>query len=180
MKILDLGCGKMKREGAIGVDRSPDSLADVIWDLNRLPWPFPDDEFDLIICRHVLEHLDDIVKVMEEIHRVGKDHARVEITTPHFSSVGSWDDPTHKHHFSTRSFDYFVAGAELPPYSARQFLRREARLDFRRGLLDLIPRFLCRFFRRHYERRFAFLFPAKNIYVCLEVAKGEGPAHTSR
>ena len=32
MKILDLGCGKRKRKGAIGIDISEDTDADVIHD----------------------------------------------------------------------------------------------------------------------------------------------------
>ena len=36
LKILDLGCGKKKRSGAIGVDYSDRHNADVIHDLNKL------------------------------------------------------------------------------------------------------------------------------------------------
>ncbi len=37
-RILDLGCGKKKREGAIGVDFSDRHAADVIHDLNVFPY----------------------------------------------------------------------------------------------------------------------------------------------
>ena len=35
MKILELGCGKRKRKGAIGIDISKDTDADVIHNLSK-------------------------------------------------------------------------------------------------------------------------------------------------
>jgi hypothetical protein len=40
LKVLDLGCGKKKRSGAIGVDYSDRHNVDVISDLNLFPYPF--------------------------------------------------------------------------------------------------------------------------------------------
>lgn len=70
MKVLDLGCGKKKRPGAIGVDYSDRHDADVIHNLNVFPYPFPDNEFDVIYLDNVLEHLDDPMQVMSEVHRI--------------------------------------------------------------------------------------------------------------
>jgi hypothetical protein len=47
-----MGCGNRKVAGAVGIDVSPDSQADIIHDLNSFPYPFPSiefpgDEFDL-------------------------------------------------------------------------------------------------------------------------------------
>ena len=39
MKILDLGCGKRKRKGTVGIDISKDTDADIIHDLNKFPYP---------------------------------------------------------------------------------------------------------------------------------------------
>ncbi len=41
-KILDVGCGANKYEGAIGLDNNPRTAADVIHDLGQVPYPFPD------------------------------------------------------------------------------------------------------------------------------------------
>ncbi|MAB57878.1 MAG: SAM-dependent methyltransferase [Aequorivita sp.] len=43
-------------------------IADVKADICDLP--FPDNEFDFIICNHVLEHIPDDTKAMQEIYRV--------------------------------------------------------------------------------------------------------------
>ena len=43
---LDIGCGSRKTEpDAIGIDVSPDSAADHVWNLDRYPWPLEDARF---------------------------------------------------------------------------------------------------------------------------------------
>jgi len=83
--ILDVGCGpgKLLRRVAgarddlvlAGVDlRRAPTLPDVVdfaaVDLEQSPLPFPDQAFQLVVCSHVLEHLSDPVRTVEEIHRV--------------------------------------------------------------------------------------------------------------
>ena len=43
-------------------------LAKVKMDIQRIP--FPDDEFDVIFCNHILEHVDDDRRAMREMYRV--------------------------------------------------------------------------------------------------------------
>ena len=45
-------------------------IADVKADICNLP--FKDNEFDMILCNHVLEHVDDDLKAMSELYRVLK------------------------------------------------------------------------------------------------------------
>lgn len=45
-------------------------LADVKADICHLP--FKDNEFDIILCNHVLEHIPDDTKAMEELYRILK------------------------------------------------------------------------------------------------------------
>lgn len=82
LKILDLGCGKKKRPGAIGVDYSDRHNADIIHNLNAFPYPLKDDEFDEIYLDNVLEHLDDPMRVMEEVYRVSKPGGQVKVIVP--------------------------------------------------------------------------------------------------
>jgi len=67
MRILDLGCGKRKyqsknlKDEVIGVDVDKNSQADVIHNLDKFPYPFQNNEFDLVYASHILEHLDNPV-----------------------------------------------------------------------------------------------------------------------
>lgn len=172
MKTLDIGCGRRKMENAIGIDANPRSQADVVFDLNIFPWPLPENEFDVIYCHHILEHLDDIVRTMEEIHRVGKPGAIVEVRTPHFSSLYSWQDPTHRYHFALDSFDYFTEETRHTKfYTDKRFLILEKRIEFGRSLISLIPKLIARLSVHHYEKHFAFVFPANDLYFRLQVIK---------
>lgn len=110
MKI-NLGCGRDYREGWINVDAVPDR-ADVVHDLNQLPYPFGDNCADLIALRHVLEHLDRIVPVMDELWRLTKPGGRVEITVPFFASCSAMTHPEHRHAFSYGSLELVTEGSQ--------------------------------------------------------------------
>ena len=107
MKILDLGCGNKKHAGAVGIDVNPLTDADIIHDLNCFPYPFEDSSFDEIIADNVIEHLDNVILVMEELSRISKAGATIKIIVPYFRSKWAFIDPTHRHHFTVDSFAYF-------------------------------------------------------------------------
>jgi SAM-dependent methyltransferase len=174
--ILQLGAGERELERAPGdrvvrVDVRPDTRPDVTWDLDRFPWPFEDGSFDAIDCTDVLEHLDDIVRVMEEIHRIGRPGCRVTIATPHFSCANSFTDPTHRHHFGIFSFDYFTGDNQWGFYTKVRFAKTHAAIFFYPGLVNAVIRRVARRWPELYERRLAWIFPAWFIHVVLEVRK---------
>ncbi len=107
-KVLDVGCGRNKQPGAIGLDSNPRTDADVIHDLGVIPYPFPDDEFDEVISRHVIEHVPDVMAFVSELHRVTKPGGRIRIVTPHYSNPDWATDPTHRNHFNSYSFTCFM------------------------------------------------------------------------
>lgn len=106
-KILDIGCGSKKVPGAVGMDIIATSDADVVHDLNSFPYPFPDSTFDEVYADNVLEHLDEVLPVMEEIHRISKPGAKIKIDVPYFRSKWAYMDPTHRHYFTYESLFYF-------------------------------------------------------------------------
>jgi SAM-dependent methyltransferase len=115
-KVLDVGCGWNKTPGAIGIDANPKTHADVIHDLGSIPYPFPDNEFDEIVCRHVAEHVPDVMSFIAELHRITKPGGRITITTPHYSNPDWATDPTHRNHFNSYSFNCFVEDRQLFPF----------------------------------------------------------------
>ena len=110
---LDLGCGAKKREDCIGVDWSDSFNIDVKHDLNVYPYPFEDNSVDKIYLDNVLEHLSDVVKTIEECHRILRPGGIIEIKVPYFRSKWAFIDPTHIHYFGYQSFDYFDNKTEI-------------------------------------------------------------------
>jgi SAM-dependent methyltransferase len=176
-RVLELGCGFSKTPGAFGVDVIQGSQADLIHDLNVVPWPLGDSAWDRVVCRDVLEHVADFVPTMEEIWRIGAPGAIVEVRAPFMSSVNYYSDPTHRRAFTSRSFDYFLEGrpASRFRYSKARFELIDCEYDpdekaHRRGFHSWALRWANRN-KAEYENRYAFLYPVYNIYFELRVVK---------
>jgi len=184
-RLLDLGCGRNKRAGAVGVDRSLASDADVVADLDRVPYPFADDSFDDIVMDNVLEHLGDVPAVLAEVHRIGRPGARLRILVPYFRLPYAAIDPTHRHLFTAQSLSYFDAGHPLYRrygYTTADFEVRSVRFDSppAAGVGGWWRAWLGRFATRHpvfYEYRLGHLLPVDGLTFDLRVRKdGAGAA----
>ncbi len=106
-RVLDVGCGLNKLKGAIGIDRNPASRCDVICDIDCFPYPFVDDSFDHVHAAHVIEHVSDVLRTMEEFHRLVRPSGTIFLATPHYTDFSSFCDPTHRWHLNSYSFRYF-------------------------------------------------------------------------
>jgi len=105
---LLLGCGKTRIPEAIGVDRvAIENYVDVVHNLDTIPYPFESCSVKEIHMYHVLEHLNDPIKKMEELHRILKPEGLIYLRVPHFSSMGAFSDLTHIRPFGFTSFDCF-------------------------------------------------------------------------
>jgi SAM-dependent methyltransferase len=181
MKVLDVGCGQAKTPGAVGIDIEPHPGVDVVHDLDRFPYPFADSEFDRIVVSHSLEHLADVVRVMQELHRIAAPGAVVEVDVPHFSSCDAYTDVTHRHFFGYRSFDYFTQtglhGVHRYRKGIYQIAARHISFWPLRGNSWVVPHRLLGIewlANRHpmfYEKFLAFTFPASVLSVRLVVVK---------
>jgi len=79
---VDLGCGRFKRKGFIGIDLSPQSAADVLADVT-VGIPLATDSVEHLAADGLLHEVGDAFpRVMDEIWRVCKADARVEIALP--------------------------------------------------------------------------------------------------
>jgi ubiquinone/menaquinone biosynthesis C-methylase UbiE len=168
-RILDVGCGADKFPGAIGLDVRAHSPANIRADLDRLPWPLREDSFDLIVMRHVLEHMRDVVATVEELYRLAKPGGRIVVEVPHFSWVEAYRHPGHLHFFAGGSFDFYYPGN--PHYRAH--LRICRRHIYFNDLFKAIGfESAANRCSRFYERHLAFIFPAGSIVWELEPVKG--------
>jgi ubiquinone/menaquinone biosynthesis C-methylase UbiE len=96
---LDLGCGKNKREGFVGVDIiSFDGVVDIVVDLGRKKWPWEDASVDEAHCSHMIEHLtaSERIHFVNELYRVLKPGAQCSMSFPHWNSCRAYGDLTHQ------------------------------------------------------------------------------------
>lgn len=174
MRILDVGCGINKKPGSIGIDRNPRSRADVIVDVDHFPYPFRDSSFDALQAVHVIEHVSDVVRTLEEFHRLVKPGGEIYLATPHYTDFSSFCDPTHKWHLNSFSLRYFgenhggyhyysTARFEEKVYVKLLALWKYLGLEW---LINTFPRL-----RLYWEYYFCYLIRGKVIEWHLKVVK---------
>ncbi|HLE07480.1 MAG TPA: class I SAM-dependent methyltransferase [archaeon] len=178
MKILDIGCGLestyYKEEGAVVVHADKQSsLGTVQADINK-KLPFKDEEFDVVHCSHILEHVEDIFFSMDEIWRVLKVGGILKIYVPFWASAAAFTHPEHKHYFGFWTFDYWkpisVDGIEKKRFNV---LKRRIRIfhhDHHRILEKIFypMQILIDFFPKVYERFFFGILPADELHFELQ------------
>ena len=79
---LDLGCGRFKKEGFIGLDKL-DFGQEIVWDVNN-GIPLPDESVVEVNSTHFVEHLNssEIYATFKELVRVCKSGAEIYIRCP--------------------------------------------------------------------------------------------------
>ena len=172
-RILNLGCGDHYVPEAIGCDIDPDGAAvDLVCDLDHTPYPFASDCFAGGACQAAIALLANTPALMAAIHGACRHGARVHIRTPHFTSVDSYTDPTHKHHLAARSLNFCLEGHQTRGFHTKcRYRLVYRRLSFYRIYRILGFVWLANRFTDRYEAHWAFLCPAENIHFELEVLK---------
>jgi SAM-dependent methyltransferase len=105
---LNLGCGNDILPGFVNHDwsrRRPE--VEVAHDLQSLPWPWDDDVAEEVRLFDVIEHLPEVVPVIDECWRVLGPSGVLHLRVPHYQHPNAWIDPTHRRPFHLDSFDYF-------------------------------------------------------------------------
>lgn len=184
-KILDVGCGRNKVPGAVGLDSNPKTDADVIHDLGVVPYPFRDNEFDEVVGRHVVEHLPDVMAFIAELHRITRPGGRIKLVTPHYTNPDWPSDLTHRNHFNSYSFQNFIADRKLFPFYTELELKpvrthvtlanlwKYLGLEF---VVNLDQRWRAlRFTRKFWEYYLCTIIRGKELHFEFEVVKPAPP-----
>jgi SAM-dependent methyltransferase len=131
MDKLNIGCGKYPLKGYLNLDIVKLPGVDVVHSLDKYPWPFKNNQFQEVNARHVLEHLESGLKPMEEIWRISKNKAEINIEVPLAPGPQAFVDPTHKQFYTFLTFDYFLdEKPEMNYYTKARFSMTSRHLIF--------------------------------------------------
>lgn len=141
MSELLIGCGNDRRKkktfdsfewtDLTTIDHDPNCGADVIHELEDLPWPFADNSFDEVHAYEVLEHLGkqgdfrSFFAHFAEIYRILKPGGHLFATCPKWDSIWAWGDPSHTRIISRASLVF------LNQEQYRNQVGKTAMTDFR-------------------------------------------------
>ena len=121
-RVLDVGAGSgaliNRLPSAVGIDLVPKHPKVIKEDISNMS--FNDESFDTIFATEILEHLDDVIAVLRECHRLLKSNGKLHIKVVYWNHKFSYSDPTHKHYFSEIAFEFFV-GKWRPYYTDFKF-----------------------------------------------------------
>lgn len=133
-KILDAGCSvgnfiSLDPESIIGVDVDQQAIDickergfDAICaDLNGKS-DFPDNYFSAIHASHILEHLEDPLSTLKEFYRILKPSGKLILFVPNIYryKFQSFDDYTHRNHFTPRSLKQIAYDAGFRNFTVKQ------------------------------------------------------------
>jgi ubiquinone/menaquinone biosynthesis C-methylase UbiE len=107
MKI-NIGSGSKRYPGVINIDNDAGSSPDHIVNLEKDKLPFDDGTVEYVIAHHILEHLGDgFFHCLQELYRVCKHNAIIDVRVPHPRHDTFLIDPTHKRPIYPYTLDMF-------------------------------------------------------------------------
>ena len=122
--LLDVGAGKGAQAAVFSryfnvttIDRTDDARKTfeslnidsrvVVAEIGDQAFPLPDNSFDVVFTKSVIEHVENWEHLLTEIYRVLTPGGSAVVMTPNWSSqkVSFYDDPTHVRPYTKRTLD---------------------------------------------------------------------------
>jgi SAM-dependent methyltransferase len=103
MKRINIGAGHDIKEGWDNHDYTKFDGINIVFNLEDKDWPIEDNTYDYILCNHIIEHVNDLWKLFNDLHRISKPDAIIKIEVPHFSTNFAFTQIDHKHYFGLDS-----------------------------------------------------------------------------
>ncbi|MCP6719189.1 MAG: class I SAM-dependent methyltransferase [Patescibacteria group bacterium] len=179
-RILDMGCGEKKLAHkkrfpnynfmgeVVGLDLNKTEQTDVVCDLNKGKIPFKDNYFDIVYTHHCLEHLENPVEVLLDVHRILKKGGYFLIRVPHVSYIGSMADLTHIRLFGYSSLNFLTQGDHAQLKNKERFKLIKRKIIFGRFYRSLGIEYFANHFPNIYNCFFEGIFTAREMHFELK------------
>ena len=150
MSVLDNGCGRgefLYAFSSLGMKVQGTDVSDYckkvkVVDLNKECLPFPDNYFDVVFSKSVIEHIENVEHYMGEMKRVLKVGGLLILMAPDWESQYKifYQDPTHIHPYTVKSFERLLEMFEYNKITAEKFIQLPCTWDdvFMRTLSKLV------------------------------------------
>jgi len=169
VKRLNLGSGGDYKKGWVNLDYNRDYNVDIVHNINKFPWPFKNEEFDYIYCSHILEHVEDFFKTLEEILRITKKGGIIRIRVPHFSNGNGYNDLTHKRFFGWFTFDQIENGYYNNKFNFKRIYQKYNFAAGNRKVLNFLFSWIFNMMPKGiYERFLCWIIPVGEIEIKLK------------
>jgi SAM-dependent methyltransferase len=107
-RIIDVGAGGRKAAAqALAVDRFVEENTDIIADAHELP--FTNDSFDAAVSTGTLEHLENPIQAIKEIHRILRNGGLIHIEVPFLQPYHG--DPKDFWRWTRQGIEFFCTNA---------------------------------------------------------------------
>ena len=180
MKILDIGAGEDRfkinpNDETITLDKIKLPNTDIVWDLEKTPLPFKDNEFDYIHANHVLEHILNLENLIKELYRITKNNGIIDIKVPWFSSCSAFSMIGHIRFFAYTTFDQYRPKKRFYTAGDVKFEIVKKHITFginkSTALLNPIINPIVNAIPRFYQRFLCWIIPCEQIEFLLKVKK---------
>jgi SAM-dependent methyltransferase len=133
MSLLDNGCGRgefLHAFRSIGMNVKGTDVSDyckeaVIVDLNNDTLPFPDNSFDVVFTKSVIEHISNVEHYIGEMKRVLKVGGVLILLVPDWETqyIIFYQDPTHIHPYTVKSVERLLKMGGFDDVKADKFVQ---------------------------------------------------------
>lgn len=120
MLKINLGSGANYRKEYVNIDANKNVKADLYLNLETDALPYPDSSVDYILMMHVLEHIQNIVHLLNECHRILKPDGILELEVPNAASLAgienAFGDIFHVRFFSPTALWMLTGSRDVEDY----------------------------------------------------------------
>lgn len=159
MRKLNFGCGEDIMEGWDNIDVQKGLKITKSFDFDRFPYPIKEDTYDYVYSRSVLEHLEEPDKVLNELWRICKPNAIIEIIVPYYNNKSAFGDFNHLHYFSEQCFLDYI--------KEHNVVDKKKRYDIES--LELVPTKVGKFIPRIMRKKLALFLGGIISYIHIKI-----------